>query len=92
MEPINNKQVAPNKSRKQHLTNKELYGKIPNITSSILEQRLRFAGYSWRSKNELTSHLLLRQHLMEKDLLEVHRSTGRRYKLQPGRITHYDER
>ena len=63
--------AALNKSWRQHLTNKELYGKIPKLTNSIREQRLRFAGHCWRSKNELTSDLLLWQPLHGK------RSRGR---------------
>ena len=42
--------VALNKSWRDHLTNKELYGNIPNISSSIRQQRMRFDGHSWRSK------------------------------------------
>ena len=45
--------AALNVSWKDHLTNKELYGKTPKVTSSIREQRLRFTGHCWRSKKEL---------------------------------------
>ena len=55
--------TALNKTWKQHLTNKELYGKIHKITNYIRLQRLRFAGHSWRSKNELIGHVLLCQPL-----------------------------
>ena len=37
--------AALNKSRIEHLTNKELYGNIPKISVAIREQRLRFAGH-----------------------------------------------
>ena len=45
--------AALNVSWKEHLTNKELYGKTPKVTSSIREQRLRFTGHCWRSTKEL---------------------------------------
>ena len=67
--------TALNKTWKQHLTNKEIYGKIQKITNSIREQRLRFAGNFRRSKNELTSDLLLWQPLHGK------RSRGRPSKI-----------
>jgi hypothetical protein len=51
--------IALNKSWRQHLTNKVLYGNIPPISKSICQQRLRFAGHCWRSKNELASKLIL---------------------------------
>ena len=51
--------AALNKSWEDHLTNKELYGEIPRITSTIRQQRLRFAGHCWRSKNELAAEVLL---------------------------------
>ena len=66
--------TALNKTWKQHLTNKELYGKIKKCTNSIREQRLRFVGHCWRSNNELTSELLLWQPLHGK------RSRGRQPK------------
>ena len=53
--------VAINKSWRENLTNKELYGNIPKILVAIREQRLRFAGDGWRSKGELASDLLLWQ-------------------------------
>ena len=31
-------------------TNEELYGHIPPISKSLQQQRMRFAGYCWRSK------------------------------------------
>ena len=42
--------AALNKSWREHPTNKELYGNTPPISKSILQQRLRFAGHRWRSK------------------------------------------
>ena len=53
--------AALNKSWREHLTNKELYGNIPKISVAIREQRLRFAGHCWRSEGELASDLLLWQ-------------------------------
>ena len=51
--------VALNKSWKDHPTNKELYGNIPKISISIQQQRMRFAGHCWRSKEELITDVLL---------------------------------
>ena len=51
--------AALNVSWKEHLTNKELYGKTPKVTSSIREQRLRFTGHCWRSKKDLICDILL---------------------------------
>ena len=51
--------AALNKSWTDHLTNVELYGNIPRVTTTIREQRLRFAGHCWRSKNEICSEVLL---------------------------------
>lgn len=48
-----------NVSWKDHVTNKELYGKLLPITDVIRERRLRFAGHCFRNKNELASSLLL---------------------------------
>ena len=53
--------AALNISWKQHITNKELYGKTPRLSKSIQARRMRFAGHSWRSKNEVVSDLLLWQ-------------------------------
>ena len=41
------------------MSNKDLYGKIPNITDTIREQRLRFSGHCWSSKNEVVNDVLL---------------------------------
>ena len=43
----------------QHPTKRRLYGNLSPISSTIREQRLRFAGHCWRSKTELVSDLLL---------------------------------
>ena len=51
--------AALNKSWKDCLTNKELYGKIPRISNSIKQQRMRFAGHCLRSKEELAGDALL---------------------------------
>ena len=51
--------AALNISRRDHMSNKDLYGKIPKITDTIREQRLRFSGHCWRSKNEVVSDVLL---------------------------------
>ena len=51
--------AALNKSWTDHLTNTELYGNIPRVSTTIREQRLRFAGHCWRSKSEICSDFLL---------------------------------
>ena len=51
--------VALNISWRDHMSNKDLYGKILKITDTIREQRLRFSGHCWRSKNEVVSDVLL---------------------------------
>ena len=51
--------AALNISWRDHISNKDLYGKIPKITDTILEQRLRFSGHCWRSQNEVVSDVLL---------------------------------
>ena len=51
--------AALNISWRDHMSNKDLYGKIPKITDTIREQSLRFSGHCWRSKNEVVSDLLL---------------------------------
>ena len=61
--------AALNISWRDHMSNKDLYGKILNITDTISEQRLLFSGHCWRSKNEVVSDVLL--------WLPIH---GRRYR------------
>ena len=41
-----------NRSWKDH-SNKDIYGNIPDIFTSIRQQRLRFSGHCWISKLEL---------------------------------------
>ena len=48
-----------NVSWKDHPTNAQLYGKLKKITDVIKERRLRFAGHTFRQKEELASDLLL---------------------------------
>ena len=55
--------VALNTQCRVHVTNKDLYNIIPKMTVSIQEQRLRFVGHYWMSKNELVSDCLLWQPL-----------------------------
>ena len=45
-------------SWKQHMTNSELYGKLPKVSSKITERRLRLAGHIYRHP-ELTANKLL---------------------------------
>ena len=65
----------------QHMTNKELYRKLPKVSEKIRERRLRFAGHSCRNINEPISQLILwkpkhgkrkpgRPHLTYTDLLK----------------------
>ena len=51
--------AALNVSWKEHMTNTELYGKIPPMSQTIRTQRMRFAGHVWRNKEELASDVLL---------------------------------
>ena len=48
-----------NISWKQHMTNKELYGNLPKLSSKIRKRRKRFAGHCFRSKEEPVSKLIL---------------------------------
>ena len=48
-----------NISWKEHPTNKVLYGHFIPIADTIRESRLRFAGHSWRSKEEIVSDVML---------------------------------
>ena len=50
---------ALNRSWKDHPANEELYGHIPPISKSLQQQRMRFAGHCWRSKEELAGDVLL---------------------------------
>ena len=51
--------MVQNVSRKQLLTNQELYGNLPPITSKIKQRRLRLAGHCVRHKVEVASELIL---------------------------------
>ena len=48
-----------NKSWQQHPTRHQLYGHLPPITKTIQARRSRYAGHSWRSRDELISDVLL---------------------------------
>ena len=48
-----------NQSWRQHPTKQQLYGHLPPITKTIKIRRTRYAGYSWRSKDELIRDVLL---------------------------------
>ena len=48
-----------NKSRRQHPTKHQLYGRLPPITKTIQVRRSRHAGHCWRSRDELISDVLL---------------------------------
>lgn len=51
--------VVNNVTWKDHMSNKVLYGNLPQVTATLRERRIRFIGHIWRSKNELASKLLL---------------------------------
>ena len=48
-----------NKSWRQHPTRHQLHGHLPPITETIQVRRIRHAGHCWRSRDELTSDVLL---------------------------------
>ena len=48
-----------NKSWRQHSTKQQMYGHLPPATKTIKVRRTRHAGYSWRSRGELVSDVLL---------------------------------
>ena len=50
--------TAFNRSWKDHPTNVELYGHIPPISKSLQQQRMKFAGHCWRSKEELAGECI----------------------------------
>ena len=45
-------------SWKDHITNKELYGDLPKITTQINKRRLQFAGHCKRSEGKIVSELV----------------------------------
>ena len=51
--------VALNVTWRDHISNEELYGDLPPISTSLQIRRLQFSGHCWRSKNETVSQLLL---------------------------------
>ena len=51
-------QTIPNKSWKRQPTKQQLYAYRPPITKTIKIRRTRYAGHSWRSRDELMSNLL----------------------------------
>ena len=48
-----------NKSWRQHPIRHQLYGHLPHIKKTIQVRQTRFAGYCWRSRDELISDVLL---------------------------------
>ena len=48
-----------NRSWKDHLNNKEIYGNIPDICTSIRHQRLRFSWHCWKSKFKLALDVII---------------------------------
>ena len=51
--------MAMNINYKDHVTNEELYGNLPQVTSKIQLRRMRLAGHCWRHKEEIASKLVL---------------------------------
>ena len=51
--------AALNVSWRDYISNKELYGDLSPISTSLQIRRLQFSGHCWRSKNETVSQLLL---------------------------------
>jgi hypothetical protein len=47
-----------NVSWKDHMTNKELYGNLPTLSSTIRQRRMRFAGHCARASNQPAAKLL----------------------------------
>lgn len=53
--------MALNISWKQHMTNEQLYGRLPKVTSKIAARRLKLAGHLMRHPEEMASSLVLWQ-------------------------------
>ena len=53
--------MALNVSWQQHITNKDLYGELPKVTSRIREARMRIAGHCIRHTEEEASKIVLWQ-------------------------------
>ena len=51
--------MAMNINYKDHVTNEELYGNLPQVTSKIQGRRMQLAGHCWRHKEEIASKLVL---------------------------------
>ena len=43
----------------QHATLEDIYGKLPRISSKLMQRRVQFAGHCYRAKDEVISSLLL---------------------------------
>ena len=52
---------AKNFSWRDHITNKDLYGHLPKVSSKIRERRMRVAWHCVRNKEEEASKLVLWQ-------------------------------
>ena len=50
--------VVLNISWREHPTKLRLYGKVPSLSNTIIKSRMRFAGHSFRSKDELVSEVI----------------------------------
>ena len=44
---------------RDRLTNEQLYGRLPKVSQTVCQRRLRFSGHCWRSKNEMVQKVLL---------------------------------
>ena len=42
----------------QHATLKDIYGKLPKISSKLIQRRVQFAGHCYRAKDEIISSLM----------------------------------
>ena len=49
-------------SRKDHMTNQELYGDLPKIPDKTAVRRMRLAGHCLRHPEEIASQLVMWQH------------------------------
>ena len=49
--------AAINKSWRYHVKNKELYSKLPKITYTIREQRLKFSVHCCKNRSEVVSEV-----------------------------------
>ena len=51
--------MALNISYKDHMTNKELYGELPQVSCKIQQRRMRLAGHCLRHPEEIANKLVL---------------------------------